>query len=71
MSSKINWHILTLSLILLNGCSWVSQQPKVEHRFCPTIVLYQADGSENATHLAVEKTCLQALQKRLDAAYGE
>ena len=71
MNLKISYSILGLSLILLGGCTWIDPQPKIEHRFCPTTVLYNADGTENATHLAVEKICLHALQKRLDAAYGE
>ena len=69
MHLKISCYILGLSLILLAGCT--SGSPTVEHRFCPVTVLYNADGTENATHLAVEKVCLHALQKRLDAAYGE
>jgi hypothetical protein len=39
-------------------------------RFCPVKVLYNADGTENVTHWAVERVCLLALQQRLDAAYG-
>lgn len=69
MNLKSSYSILALSLILLGGCTWGS--PKVEHRFCPVTVLYNADGTENTTHLAVEKVCLHALQRRLDAAYGE
>ena len=73
------WHSLkwislstTLSILLLTGtsCSWVHPKP-LEMRFCPVKVLYNADGTENVTHWAVERVCLLALQQRLDAAYGQ
>ena len=70
MNLKPVWSILVLSLILLNGCTWIKGRT-VEHKFCPVTTIYNADGSENKTHLAVERVCLNALQKRLDAAYGE
>ena len=42
-----------------------------DQRFCPTQVLYNADGTENTTIRGVEIACLDAWQKRIDACSGE
>ena len=43
----------------------------VPKRYCPTKVLYNADGSENKDYHAVELVCLDAWQKRVDACSGQ
>jgi hypothetical protein len=42
-----------------------------EPKFCTVRNLLNVDGTIDQTYWAVERECLKALQKRLDAAYGE
>lgn len=55
--------------LLLPGCTWGTKSPK--DRFCPVRVFTNDDGSVNQQYYAVERVCLDAFQKRLDAASGE
>lgn len=58
-----------IGLILLSvGCAWTKE---THPKFCPVRNLLNEDGSINTTYYAVERECLKAWQKRLDAAYGQ
>ena len=69
MNLKRTWLVPMLGLILLSGC--ISTKTVEPPRFCPVYNLLNEDGTTNTQYYAVERVCLQALQKRLDAAYGE
>ena len=56
--------------MLLSNCAWTSKGSP-EPKFCQVKNLLNDDGSVNLLYYAVERECLKALQKRLDAAYGD
>jgi hypothetical protein len=63
--------LLALSLgtsLLLPACAWTS---KSDYRFCPVRNFLNEAGQVDQQYWAVERECLKAQQKLLDAAYGE
>lgn len=54
--------------MILTSCA---SHEKIEHRFCQVGPAYTETGAHDITKYTVDRVCLRALQKRLDAAYGE
>ena len=54
--------------MLVTSCA---SKEKVEHRFCQVTPAYSETGVHDINKYQVDRVCLRALQKRLDAAYGE
>lgn len=61
--------LLVATSLLLPACGWMTKTPK--ERFCPVRTFTNPDGSVNQQYYAVERVCVEAWQKRLDAAAGD